>query len=416
MNSLVNDITQDPFNVSRLDDLCIDYKAKSRCALDFSPCVDNDSTIGDPEKLYSAAREDACSDRNRNLLKSLIPSAACPALPLLLSCVVGKLQEFRNESTATESSCSDAHGLTSSTPGETRPALSGVGPDCPLDRHRHRYARRTLGALQEVHGCPSPGSNPVSASADPGTTQGRCSYKQLKRCLDRQAYVLPGIMAGLLTKKKTPLRTPGNPVCRRTRAQCHQHNVLDSCRSADKDTIRRMEEAMDVAQATLCEKNGTLFQNLIFSYKSWNGHHFKKCSTDNHVGSITVYLFGTRRLERDCRELRQRMYRCFNESVTLVIEEGDPQPDVSGARKVLAAFLDRIPCIGNQGLPQDGGGRDVHRSSGDVDYPEDRTSYPGDEAKGTRSPVVLAKPSSGAASFRLRTVVFLGLIALWTHW
>lgn len=194
---------------------------------------------------------------------------------------------------------------------------------------------------------------------------------------------------------------------------CHQHNVLHSCNAAAQDTIRRMEEAMDVAQAILCENNGTLIRNLYSSSKSWDGHHFKQCFIDdNRIGSITAYLFATPRLERACRQLRQKIYHCLNESYTPVMREGGPQPDVSGALRVLAAFLDRIPCVRNRFREHDDGGDDPNQNGGDVDYHEAPTSNPGDKTTNFSNLVLLGESTSVAASLRYITVVLVGQIAL----
>lgn len=405
MNNLVKEFTREPFNVSRLDTLCSEYEAKSRCAVDISPCLDDDFTIGNLEKLYSAGREDACGDRNRNLLKTLIPSATCPALQLLLSCVEEKLRNFNNASTAAESTCSYLEtGL--------RSCLITVGPACPPNRHRYQYTQQTLRALLETQGCPFGGGKPVTATVQPDASQGRCSYRQLKRCLDKQVKLFPALMERLRRTKK-PLNMPARPVCRRTRAMCHQHNVLHSCNAAAQDTIRRMEEAMDVAQAILCENNGTLIRNLYSSSKSWDGQHFKQCFIDdNRIGSITAYLFATPRLERACRQLRQKIYHCLNESYTPVMREGGPQPDVSGALRVLAAFLDRIPCVRNRFREHDDGGDDPNQNGGDVDYHEAPTSNPGDKTTNFSNLVLLGESTSVAASLRYIAVVLVGQIAL----
>lgn len=345
MDSILEDFSHHPFNISRLDGLCGEHGAKSRCVVYLSDC--SDPRLGALEKLYATARDEACSDSDRSLLKTLVPSTKCSALRLLTACVERKLEEFDNSSEEVKSSCkktgpssrrwtprphADPENKSSVTdkPGkvpasallqnqfdwsddleaELTRCLISVGPPCRPNQRRPRYARRTLAVLLDMKGCTLSDNNPFVQSDDvqllndeaqPDSSPVPCSYKQLKRCLEKQINDIRRRADDVTKKGLTPNDRFMAAVCRKTRKMCHQHSRVNTCDENQQDAIRRMEEAMDLAQDMLCKNNRTLLKNLLFSYKSWNIEGFARCSSVVQVNSLTDHLFRTTRIESDCR-------------------------------------------------------------------------------------------------------------------
>lgn len=451
MDGVLKEFSQHPFSISRLDGLCAEHAANSRCSVELADCFDSNPTLGALEKLYATARDEACSDSDRSLLKTLIPSAKCSALPLLTTCVEKRLTAFDNSSEEMKSNCKKTdttvrrwtprprvqlvNSVVTDPPGrvpassvlqgqfdwsgdleaELTRCLISVGPPCRPNRQRPRYARRTLAMLLEMKGCTPSDNNPflqrddvqmLNDQVQPDSSHVPCSYKQLKRCLEKQINNIQRWMANLVKKGRTPNEKFMASICRKTRKTCYQHNRVVTCDARQQDAIRRMEEAMNLAQAMLCGNNRTLLKNLLFSYKWWNTQGFAQCSRDVQVNSITDHLFLTQRIEADCTKLKSRVYRCLNESYGSVGKEVDPQPDVAGAVKVLAAFLDRLKCVAIEDLPQHDGSADSTSDYNDVDYPVE------DESVGVSTTHVPEEPPSAADVLKLRTSVFVGLTSL----
>lgn len=457
MDSVLKEFSQHPFSISRLDGLCAEHDAKSTCAVDLADCFDSDPTLGALEKLYATARDEACSDPNRSLLKTLVPSAKCSALQLLTTCVEKRLQEFDNSSEEIKSNCKKTtttvrrwtprprvqlvESLVTDPPwrvpassvlqsqfdwsddleAELTRCLISVGPPCRPNRQRPRYARRTLAMLLEMKGCTPSDNNPFLQSDDmqmlndqvqPDSSQVLCSYKQLKRCLEKQINDIQRKTADLVKKGRIPNDHFMASICRKTRKTCYQHNRVVTCDAGQQDAIKRMEEAMNLAQAMLCENNRTLLENLLLSYKSWNIQGFAQCSRDVQVNSITDHLYLTQRIDADCSKLKSRVYRCLNESYASVEKNADPQPDVAGAVKVLAAFLDRLKCVAIGDLPQQDGGADSTSDYNDVDYPAEDESVSVTTTKAPKEPPNAAdvlKPRT-SVSVVLTSLAFLPLL------
>lgn len=446
MDSVLEEFSQHPFSISRLDGLCAEHGTKSRCAVYLADC--SDPALGALEILYATARDEACTDSERSLLKTLIPSAKCSALRLLTTCVERKLEEFDNSSEEVKSSCKKTgpssrrwtprpradpvNNLSATDPPGKVPAsavlqnqfdwsddleaeltrcLISVGPPCRPNQRRPRYARRTLAVLLDMKGCTLSDNNPfvqlLNNDAQPDSSPVPCSYKQLKRCLEKQINDIRRRADAVTKKGLTPDDRFMAAVCRKTRKMCHQHSRVNTCDENQQDAIRRMEEAMDLAQDMLCKDNRTLLKNLLFSYKSWNIQGFAKCSRDVQVNSLTDHLFRTNRIEADCRELKSRVYRCLNESYASVTNETNPKPDVAGAVKILSTFLDRLTCVAIKDLPPGDGGVDSPSDYNDVDYPADQAPYTEDKTVGA----VTAQPSkespNSAGMLKPRTWMFV---------
>lgn len=60
------------------------------------------------------------------------------------------------------------------------------------------------------------------------------------------------------------------------------------------------------------------------------------------------------------------MYGCLRESYAPA-DEADPKPDVDGAIKVLAAFLDRMQCVDARDLSDNSNNNENHDFLGDSD-------------------------------------------------
>ncbi|XP_050043356.2 uncharacterized protein [Dermacentor andersoni] len=182
--------------------------------------------------------------------------------------------------------------------------------------------------------------DPINDDSD----EKKCWYRQLKRCLERQINKIRTRMTKNVARAIDP--HPGFYiwVCRMKREGCHQKSTLHSCPPLQQDAIRRMEESMNNAQRLLCEDDQALLKNLLLSYKFWDINRFVRCSKKDHLMFITDYLFATTWLKRECREVKSRMLRCLKESYPS-IDHAHPKPDVDGATKVLAAFLDRMHCV-----------------------------------------------------------------------
>lgn len=172
----------------------------------------------------------------------------------------------------------------------------------------------------------------------------KCWYRQLKRCLERQINRIRSRMTRYTAKAMVPHEFYYGAVCRLKREVCHQVSKIDVCPPFLQDAIRRMEDSMNNAQQLLCKDDHALLKNLLLSYKFWDIKHFARCSTNAKMLYITENLFATRRLQSECREIRSRMFRCLKESYSS-IADAQPKPDVDGATKVLAAFLDRMLCV-----------------------------------------------------------------------
>lgn len=295
-----------------------------------------------------------------------------------------------------------------------------VGPPCRPNQRRSRYARRTLAMLLDLKGCTLSNNNPfvqgddaqlLNDEAQPDS-QVLCSYKQRKRCLEKQIHEIPHRLDAVLKKGLTPDDRFIGGICRKTRKMCHQHNRVDTCDTNQQDAIRRMEEAMDLAQDMLCKNNRTLLQNLLFTYKSWNIQDFAKCSRDVQVNSLTDHLFFKQRIEADCRELKSRVYRCLNDSYVSIMNDVDPKPDGAGAVEILSVFLDRINCLSIDDLPHGGSGAYSTSYYNDLDYPADQVPYTEDESVR----VITTQPSqdspNDAHMLKLRTSICAGLTSL----
>ncbi|XP_075535470.1 uncharacterized protein LOC142571059 [Dermacentor variabilis] len=205
--------------------------------------------------------------------------------------------------------------------------------------------------------------DPINHDSD----EKKCWYRQLKRCLERQINKIRTRMTKNVARAIDPHPGYYKWACRMKRESCHQKSTLHSCPPLQQDAIRRMEESMNNAQRLLCEDDEALLKNLLLSYKFWDINRFVKCSKKDNVMGITDHLFATTWLQRECRDVKSRMLRCLKESYSSV-DDTQLKPDVYGATKVLAAFLDRMRCV-NALNRSDTNGRDqrpLHDNNDDM--------------------------------------------------
>ncbi|XP_065289145.1 uncharacterized protein [Dermacentor albipictus] len=413
----LNDFTRGPLNASKLETLCKEHDVESLCNNDLQPCSDTHPALADMEKLYNAIYEDACNDTNFKLLKSFVPMRGCAPLPLIETCLQEKMKEFQMSIDDAKSSCNGLGAALTS-------CLIAPGLSCLKNRKRPTYAKKTMKALVESTGCnPNDGNPFVQGDQQPPTRPNgdgnTCSYKQLKRCHEKQINDIRTTMSKILAKGLLPDDDFSGAICRKKRETCYQHNKIEPCPEHERDAIRRLEESMNEAQQLLCQGDRALLKNLLLTYKWWKVGDFIKCSTNVQVNYITDYLYATARLHNDCSMLRTRLTRCLNESYSSA-EQADPKPDVDGARKVLATFLDRMWCVDQQDLPQGPGGDEVSGSMGnggdDDDDPTDEPAITGTqtttiETAGSAIPVVSGDPDNGVASQTLIMPVLAGLVS-----
>ncbi|KAK8769810.1 hypothetical protein V5799_013726 [Amblyomma americanum] len=217
---------------------------------------------------------------------------------------------------------------------------------------------------------------------------------------------------GLRCRRWKLIHAARRPATRRkTRKVCHQHSTVESCAAHEQDAIRRLEEAMNEAQALLCKDERALIKNLLLSYKWWDIKHFTKCSSDIQVNSITDFLFNRPRIHSDCRLLKSRLFRCLNESYAAA-DEADPKPDVDGARQVLAIFLDRMTCVDARDLPHVHDATTAPDDAGEADYPADEAEGNATDANGSAMPVLSHGAESGTTAPAVRKPALAGLVLL----
>lgn len=239
-----------------------------------------------------------------------------------------------------------------------------INPDPPLK------AMQALYITTRQRACGNGGSRQADADEEDAVNDSKdekvCSYKQLKRCLQRQITRIQIKTKKRVAKNQPPPSWIYGPICRKTRQSCHQHSTLESCPPVLQEAIGRMEDSMNTAQELLCKDNQTLLRNLLQSYKFWNVTHFSRCATTITVVHIADYLFATKRLLSECRKMKTKMFGCLRESYTSA-DEAYPKPDVDGAIKVLAAFLDRMQCVDARDLSDNTNNEEHHNYLGNRD-------------------------------------------------
>ncbi|XP_077513595.1 uncharacterized protein LOC144124658 isoform X2 [Amblyomma americanum] len=408
LGSVVAELSQQKLDPNLHENICKKYSTTSECQADMAPCLPSFPELKDMERLYSSIRQEACGDVTFSLLRSLARTAECNPLPLIVSCVQRRLLQFGNSTDDAKTSCSDLGA-----------GLVGclIAPDvkCPKNGKRATYARKTLATLMEIRGgdaCDGSPSLQYGGQPQGGGQEGadgeQCWYKTLKRCNERQINDIRTKMTRLLARNMLPDENFFAGICRKTRKTCHQHSTVKSCVTQEQDAIRRLEEAMNEAQALLCKDDRRLLKNLLLSYKSWDIKHFTKCSTHLQVNSITDFLYNRPRIHSDCRLLKSRLFRCLNESYAAA-DEADPKPDVDGARKVLAIFVDKITCVDAGDLVLDDGtsGPD---DKGDTDYPAEEAG--GNTTDANAMPVMPGAAESGAIDPAIRKLALVGFVSL----
>ncbi|XP_077513596.1 uncharacterized protein LOC144124658 isoform X3 [Amblyomma americanum] len=361
LGSVVAELSQQKLDPNLHENICKKYSTTSECQADMAPCLPSFPELKDMERLYSSIRQEACGDVTFSLLRYV---------------------------------------------------------KCPKNGKRATYARKTLATLMEIRGgdaCDGSPSLQYGGQPQGGTAGGQegadgeqCWYKTLKRCNERQINDIRTKMTRLLARNMLPDENFFAGICRKTRKTCHQHSTVKSCVTQEQDAIRRLEEAMNEAQALLCKDDRRLLKNLLLSYKSWDIKHFTKCSTHLQVNSITDFLYNRPRIHSDCRLLKSRLFRCLNESYAAA-DEADPKPDVDGARKVLAIFVDKITCVDAGDLVLDDGtsGPD---DKGDTDYPAEEAG--GNTTDANAMPVMPGAAESGAIDPAIRKLALVGFVSL----
>lgn len=415
----LKEFTQGPLNESKLETLCKEYDVTSLCDKDRQPCSDTHPELVDMERLYNAIYEDACNDTNFKLLKSFVPIGTCSPLPLIDTCLREKMKEFQTSREDAKSSCNDLGAAVII-------CLTTPGSPCTKNRKRPTYAKKTVTALVSSAGCNPNDGNPFVQGAErpptkPSGDGNTCSYKQLKRCHEKQINDIRTTMSRILAKGQLPDDDFTGAICRRKRETCYQHNKIEPCPERERDAIRRLEDSMNEAQQLLCQDEEVLLKNLVFSYKWWKVDDFVKCSTNTQVNYITDYLYATARLHSDCRMLRTKLFHCLNESYSSA-DQADTKPDVDGAGKVLEIFLNRMWCVDERDLPQGPGDGAASSTKGngsddDDDPTDDPTNDPtddpavtGTETAGSAIPVVSGNPDNGVNSQTISTSVLAGLV------
>ncbi|XP_075742692.1 uncharacterized protein LOC119172022 [Rhipicephalus microplus] len=406
--SLLGELASGPLNVSQLESLCTQHDAESPCQEVMSPCLDHHPELEGMERLYRAVHEDACKDSSMKLLKSSVRLGACSPLSLIVTCLRKEMDKFENSTMDAKSSCDDLRAAVTG-------CLVTPGEPCQKNQKRPKYSRKTLETLLEMKGC---NSNEAKTSVQgtelppAGSDSNTCSYKQLKRCHEKQINDIRKKMTMILAKGLLPDDDFTMAICRKRRETCYQHNTLAPCSERERNAIRKMEEAMTEAQQLLCNDDRTLLKNLMLSYKWWKVDSFVKCSTDVQENYITDYLYATARIHSDCGRVRARLFYCLNESYSSV-DEADPKPDVEGAGKVLLIFLDRMWCVDEQDLPQGFSGGAASGSESDdavdVDDPTDEPAVTVTETAGSAIPMVSGQTDNGVSSPKTSVHVLLSL-------
>lgn len=413
LESFLDDFARGPLNVSQLEGLCKQHDAASPCQEEMSSCLDAHPELEGMERLYNAVYEDACKDANMKLLKSSVRMGACSPLPLIASCLQKEMDQFETSTEDAKSSCDDLRAALTS-------CLTTPGDPCQKNKKRPTYSKKTLATLVAIKGCNSNEENPPVQGDEPPQTNttadsNSCSYKQLKRCHEKQINDIRKTMTRILAKGQLPDDDFTIAICRKRRETCYQHNTLEPCSERERNAIRKMEESMNEAQQLLCQEDRALIKNLMLSYKWWKVDSFVKCSTDVQENYITDYLYATARIHSDCGRLRARLFRCLNESYSSA-DEADPKPDVDGAGKVLAIFLDRMWCVDEQDLPQGSGGGAASGSDSDdavdEDDPTDEPAVTVTEIAGSAIPMVSGKTDNGVSSPNTPAPVLVSLASV----
>ncbi|KAH6938077.1 hypothetical protein HPB50_006655 [Hyalomma asiaticum] len=397
LTGVLKEFATGPLNASQLESLCEQYDIASSCREDLDPCLEAHPDLEAMESLYSAVYEDACQDANFKLLKSIVPMGKCAPLPLITQCLRKEMDKFEKSTEDARSSCNDLGAALTS-------CLMMPGSSCQKNGKRPKYAKKTVATLVKSKGCNLNGENPFVQGAElqPSSAtgdDGECSYKQLKRCHEKQIKDIRKTMTRILDKGLLPDDDFTTAICRRKRETCYQHNKIEPCSERERNAIRKLEESMNEAQKLLCQDDRALVKNLVLTYKWWKVDSFVECSTDAQVNYITDYLYATARLHSDCGRLRDRLSRCLNESYASA-DQAIPKPDVDGARKVLAIFLDRMWCVDEGDLPQGPGGGPASGSNieDDADEEENSTEDPAHAVTrtgGSAIPIVSANTDKG---------------------
>ncbi|XP_077513632.1 uncharacterized protein LOC144124676 isoform X1 [Amblyomma americanum] len=414
LDSVIGELSQKQSDASVHENLCKKYAATSQCKADAAQCLPSLPALQDMEMLYSSIRQEACGDVAFTLLRSLGPTGECTPLPFIVSCVQRRQLQFDNSTEDTKARCNElAAGLLG--------CLNAPDVMCAKNRKRATYARKTLGTLMKIGGCDAgDGSSSTQHGGRPrdgiggsqdSTGAEKCWYKQLKRCNEKQIKEMRKKRTKLLVRNMLPNDSFSAGICRKTRKVCHQHSTVESCAAHEQDAIRRLEEAMNEAQALLCKDERALLKNLLLSYKWWDIKHFTKCSSDIQVNSITDFLFNRPRIHSDCRLLKSRLFRCLNESYAAA-DEADPKPDVDGARQVLAIFLDRMTCVDARDLPHVHDATTAPDDAGEADYPADEAEGNATDANGSAMPVLSHGAESGTTAPAVRKPALAGLVLL----
>ncbi|KAL1480247.1 hypothetical protein MTO96_051196 [Rhipicephalus appendiculatus] len=259
LDSFLGEFERGPLNVSQLESLCKQHDAMSPCQEDMSPCLDDHPELEGMERLYKAVYEDACKDVNMKLLKSSVRLGECSPLPLIVTCLRKEMDKFENSTADAKSSCDDL-----------RAALTGClttpGEPCQKNKKRPTYSKKTLETLVEIKGCNSNEGSPSVQGAElpPADVPGdgnTCSYKQLKRCHEKQINDIRKSMTRILARGQLPDDDFTMAICRKRRDTCYQHNTIEPCSERERNAIRKMEESMTEAQQLLCKDDRALIKS-----------------------------------------------------------------------------------------------------------------------------------------------------------